>query len=79
MGKHVEGFFDRISLGFLSYCMDWTHSVMQIKTTASPISQRQGADATPSTSQESAAIGSCHFTCLFALQEGWSEAKSGLV
>jgi hypothetical protein len=41
MGKRVEGFFDRISFGFLSYRMDRTHSVMRIATTASPVS---GAD-----------------------------------
>jgi hypothetical protein len=42
MGKHVEGFFDRNSFGFLSYRMDRRHSaVMRIATTAFPIS---GAD-----------------------------------
>jgi hypothetical protein len=38
MGKHVEGFFDRISFGFLSYRMDRMHSVMWIATTASSVS-----------------------------------------
>ena len=41
MGKRVENFFARISLGFWSYRMDRTHSIMRIATTASPIS---GAD-----------------------------------
>eukprot|EP00523_Entomoneis_sp_CCMP467_P020382 CAMPEP_0168849630 /NCGR_PEP_ID=MMETSP0727-20121128/11463_1 /TAXON_ID=265536 /ORGANISM="Amphiprora sp., Strain CCMP467" /LENGTH=1558 /DNA_ID=CAMNT_0008903533 /DNA_START=441 /DNA_END=5117 /DNA_ORIENTATION=+ len=41
MGKQVESFFDRISLGLLAYRMDRTHSIMRIATTASPVS---GAD-----------------------------------
>jgi len=41
MGFRVERFFRRISLGYLGYRMDRTHSIMRIATTASPVS---GAD-----------------------------------
>jgi hypothetical protein len=41
MGLRVEQFFRRISLGWLGYRMDRTHSIMRIATTASPVS---GAD-----------------------------------
>mmetsp|Transcript_11734 Transcript_11734/g.25753 ORF Transcript_11734/g.25753 Transcript_11734/m.25753 type:complete len:726 (+) Transcript_11734:2053-4230(+) len=41
MGKKVENFFSRYTLGLLGYRYDRTHSIMRIATTASPIS---GAD-----------------------------------
>jgi hypothetical protein len=41
MGKRVRDFFSMISLGFLSYRMDRTQSIMRIASTASPVS---GAD-----------------------------------
>ncbi|KAL7463453.1 hypothetical protein ACHAXS_003821, partial [Conticribra weissflogii] len=41
MGMRVQTFFPKISMGFLGYRMDRTHSIMRIATTASPVS---GAD-----------------------------------
>lgn len=41
MGRRVENFFSKWSLGFAGYRMDRTHSIMRVATTASPVS---GAD-----------------------------------
>lgn len=41
MGKRVENFFSKYTLGLLGYRYDRTHSIMRIATTASPVS---GAD-----------------------------------
>ena len=41
MGSRVQAFFPSISLGFLGYRTDRTHSMLRIATTASPVS---GAD-----------------------------------
>ena len=41
MGRRVQDFFPRWSMGLLRYRMDRTHSIMRIATTASPVS---GAD-----------------------------------
>merc|ERR1711862_818625 len=38
MGKRVQGFFSRISLGFFGYRYDRSQSMMRIASTASPIS-----------------------------------------
>jgi len=38
MGKAVQDFWGRVSLGLLAYDMDRTHSIMRIATTASPVS-----------------------------------------
>ena len=38
MGRSVQEFFPNVSLGFLGYRMDRTHSIMRVATTASPIS-----------------------------------------
>jgi len=41
LGTNVQKFFPAISLGYLGYSTDRTHSMMRIATTASPVS---GAD-----------------------------------
>jgi hypothetical protein len=38
MGKTVQDFFPRVSLGFIGYRMEQTHSIMRVATTASPVS-----------------------------------------
>jgi hypothetical protein len=38
MGKTVQDFFPRVSLGCIGYRMEQTHSVMRVATTASPVS-----------------------------------------
>ena len=38
MGKRVQDFFPKYSLGLLGYNMERTHSIMRIATTASPVS-----------------------------------------
>jgi len=38
MGKNVQDFWPRVSMGLLGYKMDRTHSIMRIATTASPVS-----------------------------------------
>jgi hypothetical protein len=38
MGQCVADFWPRVSFGMLGYCIDRTHSIMRIATTASPVS-----------------------------------------